>query len=121
MIRVLQLRSRARLAVAAAVAAFALGGAGMVLAANVTPSPRAAQTATQHQSTSTTGGTSDTNNNFGAQVQKQIAACKAARPASGGKQGIGQCLSAWVTAHNPGHTGNHGAPSNTTGATHSGR
>ena len=54
--------------------------------------------------TSTTTSTNGSSTAFGQQVKAQVAVCKAAAAAAG-KHGIGPCVSAWVTAHNPGHHG----------------
>ena len=43
-----------------------------------------------------------TEDDFGQQVKAQVAVCKASRAATS-ERGIGHCVSAWVTAHNPGH------------------
>lgn len=41
-----------------------------------------------------------TEDDFGQQVRQEVAACKASA-ARTDEHGIGQCVSAWVTAHNP--------------------
>lgn len=47
---------------------------------------------------------------FGQQVKTQaVAACKTSVRSGGTRHGIGACVSAWVTGHNPGHT-RQGAP-----------
>ena len=110
MIRFVHLPAKARVAAAGAIAAFALGGAGVALAANVsTPSPAApghpAAAATPHpEASESPDSNSQPTDTFGSQVEVQVAKCKLARPTTHGKQGIGQCVSAWVVAHNPGHT-----------------
>ena len=118
---ILRFKSKAKLAAVAAVAAFALGGAGVVLAAAATPSTPSPHAATTPHPSSTNGSSTSAGNAFEQGLQTQIATCKAARPATGGKQGIGQCIKPYILSSNPGHSGGHGAPSNTTGATHSGR
>ena len=45
---------------------------------------------------------SSTEDDFGQQVKAQVGVCKASRAATS-ERGIGQCVSAWVIAHNPGH------------------
>ena len=51
-----------------------------------------------------------TENDFGQQVKQQVATCQASRAATSAR-GIGHCVSAWVLAHNPGHTNASPSPS----------
>lgn len=44
---------------------------------------------------------------FGQLVKAQVATCKQ-QAATAGKHGVGACVNAWVTTHNPGHTGTGG-------------
>jgi len=86
-----------------AVAFLAVGGAGATVAAtasakhssNATVSAPAAPT--HNESSPTNNQSSDA---FGQQVKAQVATCKSQLTA--GQHGIGQCVSAWVVAHNPG-------------------
>lgn len=101
-----------------AVAALALGAGatiGSVATAAHQPLPTVttqapADTATQ-DSAGTTDGTDSTGNTtttdsansnaFGQQVVQQVNSCKTTAAASA-THGIGQCVSGWVTTHNPG-------------------
>ncbi|HKT82414.1 MAG TPA: hypothetical protein VJQ84_01110 [Solirubrobacterales bacterium] len=119
-------KPKVRLAAAAALAAFAMAGSGVVLAANSTSATHreSPEVSSQHQAADVSADTSkntDTGKSsaFGQQVKEQVQDCQAARTAS--DRGIGDCVSAWVTANNPGQSSSHGAPTNTTGAKHSGR
>lgn len=111
------MRLKGKIAAAAAVLAFAFGGAGVVLAANASPSAHASPAATAPHPASSPNSEAASGNstdNFGSKkVQTRLAWCKARRPTTGGDRGIGQCVSSWVTTQNPGHTGGHAAPTNT--------
>ena len=105
-------------------AALAIGGTSASLSARlvasnshplVTTTASASTAATVSATTTpvTPSGTGTTQGSgpttaFGQQVKAQVATCKAAAAAAG-KHGIGQCVSAWVTAHNPGHSGSAGS------------
>ena len=47
--------------------------------------------------------TTEDDTNFGQQVREEVLVCRAS-VARTDQHGIGHCMSAWVTAHNPGHT-----------------
>ena len=97
-----------RAATGLALALLALGGAGTVTIATTAVAGHS-QVSTP-AATSTTGKPAATDNGtataFGQQVKAEVATCKANLPA--GQHGIGSCVSAWVTAHNPSNT-NSGA------------
>ena len=80
-------------------------GAGATVAAaasashHTSPVTVSAPAAPTHNESSDTNQSSDA---FGQQVKAQVATCKSQLTA--GQHGIGQCVSAWVVAHNPGST-----------------
>ena len=93
-----------KLSAGLAVAFLAVAGAGATVVAaaaaghsssHATVSTPAAPT---HNDSSTTNGQSS--DAFGQQVKAQVATCKS--QLTDGQHGIGQCVSSWVVAHNPG-------------------
>ena len=118
-----------KLSAGLAVAFLAVAGAGATVVAAA-----AAGHSSSHPTVSTpaapTHNESAPKNNqssdaFGQQVKAQVATCKSQLGA--GQHGIGQCVSAWVVAHNPGasqrNASSHATSHPTGGAptTHPGR
>ena len=99
-----------------AAAVLAAGGASASMAAPVGHRATVSQTSAQATTTKTTPTTSDSSQTtapspaatpFGQLVKAQVASCKQ-KAAAAGKHGIGPCVSAWVTGHNPGRTSTGG-------------
>lgn len=95
-----------RAATGLALAMLAVGGAGAVTIAATASAAHANVSTAATTSTSSTAkpaaGDNGTSTAFGQQVKAQVATCKA--DLQSGQHGIGSCVSAWVTSHNPSNT-----------------
>lgn len=99
-----------------ALAMLAVGGAGAVTLAATASTGHANVSTTTTTSAPAQPATGDngTATAFGQQVKAQVATCKG--DLQSGQHGIGSCVSAWVTSHNPSTT-RPGADAATNGGT----